>query len=100
MPRIQRGTQRNRKKSAKIECESEDDIETIALQVEQEETVREQRRLGRAIADSVVKEADRREKTETLEKITERRRLLRDHLAEVRKGAGVQSDERKKAIRV
>ena len=61
--------------------------------------MREQQRLGRAIVDSVIKEADKREKAETLEKITERRRLLRDHLAEVRKGADVQRDERKKALR-
>ena len=97
MPRIQRGTQRDRRKSARVECESEDDIEMIAHQVEQEETVREQQRFGRAIVDSVIKEADKREKAETLEKLTERRRLLRDHLAEVRKGAGVQRDEEESA---
>ena len=41
MPRIQRGNQRDRRTLAKIECESEDDIEVIAHQVEQEETMRE-----------------------------------------------------------
>ena len=100
MPRIKRETQKQMKaRQAASSEKDEDDIETIAKEVEAASVKVEQGRLARAVTKEMFREAGKLEKSETRQKLEEGRSKVREKLSQARAQRSAQITQRQAVLR-